>query len=369
MQKGITKLLKEKPALKSREIAKLLGLDRAAVSVHLHDNRKLYHQDGNFRWTLLESHTFVIQISGRSSWIAIEQFENALKSSGSPHDSDFINVTIKLPPECKVKLCAAARILALSNQLANAGKKVVLDFTDSREAVSYLNRAGLFDRLNPSIKVLPRRPQSSSAQLFNANSKKLVELHEIGIPGGENVPDRLKQSFIAAAGDAHANVLFSAIGELVSNVEEHAGSDQPGFAGLQCYGESTTRGLQIQTVVSDSGMGICGTLRPILKQKYPELAHEYDDKAPAADPKLVVLAFKKGGISRVDEEGRGLGLRNSGHSMEVLNGKLDIRQENFSVTLRYKDGDITEHWELNLPRILGTHIVFEIHLTGKQKSA
>lgn len=369
MQKGISKLLKESPGLKAREIAKELGLDRADVSSHLHGNAKLYHQDESFRWYLLELLTFSINIGGRSVWISSTQFESALRASGSPHDSDFKNISIKLQSQCKVTLCAAVKILALANQLATAGKKVTIDFTDCDDASSYLNRAGFFDRLNKDVNVLPRRPKTSSAKTYNANSIKLVELHEVGIPGGENIPARLKASFIAAVGPDHANVIFAAIGELVSNVEEHAGTEQPGFAGLQCYGDITAGGLRVQTVVSDSGKGICGTLRPVLQDKYPELSAQFSDQTAAADPKLVVYAFKKGGLSSVDDEGRGLGLKNSAHPMEVLNGKLTIRQENFSVTLKYKDGDIQDSWALDLPRILGTHIVIEITLTNKHKSA
>lgn len=368
MQKGISKLLKESPGLKAKELAKKLVLDRAEVSNHLHGNKNLYHQDASFRWFLWESVSFAINILSRSAWVSSEQFESALKSSGSPHDSDFINVSLKLPKQCKVKLCAAAKILAISNQLSAAGKNVTIDFSESEDAVSYLNRAGFFDRLQPNVKIIPKRPKSSAAKHFNANSSKLVELHEIGVLGGENVPERLKKSFIAVVGDEHANILFHAVGELVGNVEEHAGSMQPGFAGLQCYRETSTS-MQIMTVVSDSGVGICSRLRPVLRQKYPELAKEFDDKTPAADPKLVVHAFKTGGLSSVDAEGRGLGLKNSAHPMEVLNGKLSIRQENFSVTLRYSRGEITANWDMDLPRLLGTHIISELRLTNKQKSA
>lgn len=368
MQKGITKLLREVPWQKAKEIAKKLNLDRPEVSSHLHGSPHLYHQDSQYRWSLLESF-LQISITSRSSWISIAQFERALKNSGSPHSSDKSNVVVKLPAQCRVKLCAAARILAIANQMVEAGKYIAIDFSDCDEAASYLNRAGFFDRLHKNVDVFPERPANSAARNFNNNSNRLVELHEIGIPGGENVPDRLKASFAAAVGSDHAGILFSAIGELVGNVEEHAGTMQPGFAGLQCYGETSSKWLQIQTVVSDSGVGICGTLRPVLATRYPELVAEFDTQKPDADARLVVHAFTNGDISSVDDEGRGLGLKNSAHSMEVLNGKLSIRQENFSVTLEYKNGKTKEHVELGLPRILGTHIVSEIHLTNMQNSA
>lgn len=368
MQKGITKLLREVPWQKAKEIAKKLDLDRSEVSSHLHGSRHLYHQDSQYRWCLLESF-LQITIASRSAWISTAQFERALKNSGSPHNTNKPSVLIKLPAQCRVKLCAAARILAIANQMIGVGKYIAIDFSDCDEAASYLNRAGFFDRLHKDVDVFPDRPTSSAAKNFNNNSSRLVELHEIGVAGGENVPDRLKASFVAAVGSDHAGVLFSAIGELVGNVEEHAGSVQPGFAGLQCYGETSSKWLQIQTVVSDSGVGICGTLKPVLEKKYPELVAKFDAQKPDADAKLVVHAFTNGGISSVDDEGRGLGLKNSAHSMEVLNGKLSIRQENFSVTLEYKDGKTKEYVELDLPRILGTHIVSEIHLTNKHKPA
>lgn len=368
MQKGITALLKKEPWLKAKVIAKKLNLERSIVNKHLHDNKSIYHQSQASDWSLLDSF-LKLSLYSKSAWISASHFERALKQAGSPHDSAHRNIIIKISDQSKVKLCAASRILAIANQMANIGKYISIDFTGSEDAVSYLNRAGFFDRLHSSVDVFPRRPSESSAKNFNNNSRKLVELHEIGVPGGENVPDRLKASFIDAVGHDHANVLFSAIGELVGNVEEHAAAKQPGFAGLQCYVESARRRLQIQTVVSDSGVGICGTLRPVLAKKYPELLADFDKQTTANDASLVVHAFTNGEISSVDEEGRGLGLKNSAHSMEVLNGKLNIRQENFSVTLKYRDGERTVQVDLDLPRILGTQIVSEIHLTNKLISA
>ena len=58
------------------------------------------------------------------------------------------------------------------------------------------------------------------------------------------------------------------LSELLQNVEEHSGAATPGFAGLQFYKKTN----HIQTVISDSGLGIVGTLMPVLSQRYPELA-------------------------------------------------------------------------------------------------
>ncbi|MCZ8500021.1 hypothetical protein O9929_28255 [Vibrio lentus] len=44
-----------------------------------------------------------------------------------------------------------------------------------------------------------------------------------------------------------------------------------GFAALQVYSKTN----RIQTVISDSGVGIANSLRLVLKERYPELYEEF----------------------------------------------------------------------------------------------
>ncbi len=180
-----------------------------------------------------------------------------------------------------------------------------------------------------------------------------------------NVPERIKTSFIKAFGENHSSKLFTVVAEFVGNVEEHSATPIPGFAGLQCYGSADQR-PKVITVISDSGMGICETLRPAINERLPELARKFDPSLPVSNPKLILHAILKGGLSS-RTTGGGTGLHNSHSEAEKLNATIKIRQENFSVTLEYKAGVLEKKsWALNLPKLIGTHIVFEFSLTKTQ---
>lgn len=369
MQKRIIQLLSKKSGLKAREIASQLELERKSVSHHLHENLEVFIQDPDtFGWSIIKSASFVLELTCAGTWLTEVHFEKALAKSGSPLDADHGHVTIKIPAERKILLCAAAKILAIANQLVAIKKKVELDFSENKTALSYLNRAGFIDRLDKAIKILPKKPSSSAALQYNANNVGLVELLEIKAYGDEsiNVPERIKYSFIEAFGGDHSNKLFTVVAEFVGNVEEHSDTQIPGFAGLQCYGSADKGKARVITVVSDSGKGICETLRPALNEHFPELAKRFDPSLQGSDPKLIIHAMLKGGLSRLGT-GRGAGLHNSHAEAEKLNAKIKIRQENFSVMLEYKAGVLeNKSWALNLPKLIGTHIVFEFNLTKTQ---
>lgn len=362
MRKRIIQILSDTQALRAREIAKLLNVERREVTKLLYDNLEDFVQNENSAWSLKKDACLQIDFSGSSTWITQEHFERSLLKHGSPLDCGHGHIILKIPKERKVLFCAAARILALANQLAKVKSIVELDFRENPDALSYLRRAFFFERLDKSIKVLPRRPASISAEGLKANNKRLVELLPIDIGGDENVPERFKFSFIEAFGELHANKLHTVLGELIGNVEDHSETPIPGFAGLQSYnlkGETS-----IVAVISDSGRGICATLRPALDMYYPKIAAQFPETLEASDAKLLIHAMRKGGLSQKGKGEGGAGLNRSSGYAESLNATVSIRQEDFSVTLIYQNQDLHKHsWRLGLPKLLGTHIVFEFNLT------
>ncbi|MDG9927966.1 MULTISPECIES: ATP-binding protein [unclassified Pseudomonas] len=370
MKNRITRLLDENPGLKGREIARELELDRKAVSSFLYKNLDTFVQDPEtFGWSLLANTHFVLELTSSRTWLTQDHFEKILLKSGSPLDTDHSNVVIKVTDERKVLLCAAARILSLANQLAASGKKVGLDFTNNEGTISYLDRAGFFDRLEKSVSVVPQRPSSSAAQRFMANNIGLVELLEIeALPKnddtfdvGPSVPHRIKESFSEVFGSKNANKLFTVAGELVGNVQEHSETAIPGFAGLQAYGRDSNQTVVL--VISDSGKGICATLRPGLHKHFPEIAKKFEPSVEAADPKLIRHIMLHRGLSRLGK-GQGAGLHASHGIAEKLDAKVTIRQENFSVLMVYRAGTLEgSKFTLDLPKLHGTHIVFEFNLT------
>lgn len=362
MRKRIVQILSGSPALKAREIAKLLNVDRRDVTRFLYDNLEEFVQNENSAWLLKKDACLQIELTASSTWITQEHFERSLAKHGSPLDCGHGHIVLKIPKERKVLFCAAARILALANQLAKVKPIVELDFSENPEALSYLKRAYFFERLDRSIKVLPRRPASFNAEGLKANNKNLVELLPIDAASDENVPERFKLSFAEAFGDLHANKLHTVFGELIGNAEEHSETIIPGFAGLQSY--KLKGSTSIVAVVSDSGKGICQTLRPALAVHYPEVADQFPESLEASDAQLIIHAMRKGGLSKRGRGGAGLNI--SSGQAESLNAKVSIRQEDFSVTLTYKNHDLYKHsWRVGLPKLLGTHIVFEFNLTDK----
>lgn len=366
MLKRIFKLLQMQPGLKARGIASGLGVERKKVNQVLSRHTDIFVQDQTtYCWSLLDDTNFVLEFDVDSKWIAHRHFEVVLSEHGSPLDTHHEQVTIKITDERHLLICAAARVLALSNQLAAAGKKVVIDFTNNDATVSYLSRACFFARLDPTIEVLPNRPAASDAELLIANNPSLVELLEI-CPDEEdtNVPERIKNSFVAAFGDKDATKLFTLVAEMVGNVEEHSETEIPGFAGLQAYVRRNQK-QSVIVVISDSGKGICATLRPGLDQHYPQIAKQFPISEQDSNPKIILHAMQNGGLSRLGK-GRGAGFHASGGEAAKLDAKVTIRQENFAVYMRYQNGALEPpDWKNHLPKLLGTHIVFEFSLTDR----
>lgn len=364
MRKRIVQILTGNPGLRAREIAKLADLERRDVSRFLYDNLEEFVQNENSAWLLKKNACLQIEFTATSTWITQEHFERSLLKHGSPLDCGHGHIVLKIPKERKVLFCAAARILALANQLAKVKALVELDFSENTDALSYLKRAYFFERLDKTIKVLPRRPATFKSQIFKANNANLVELLPIDAQSDENVPERFKLSFAQAFGDLHANKLHTMFGELIGNAEEHSETVIPGFAGLQSYRMKGS--TSIVAVVSDSGKGICSTLRPALDRHYPEIAAQFPKSLEASDAKLIIHAMRKGGLSQRGKNKGGAGLNRSSWQAESLNATVSIRQEDFSVTLTYKNEDLYKlSWRLDLPKLHGTHIVVEFNLTNK----
>lgn len=366
MQKGIEKLLKRSPGLLAKEMARELKVEKAALNSFLHSEPSEYFKDGKFRWYLKRDVDFNIT-TRKAVWIDSSHIESALRKHGSPLESEVKCLNIVIEKERNLLLDAISKILALANQSVQMGKNVSIDIA-TPDTLSYLYRANFFERLHPEVKVTPKRPTSSTKNKTLGTNHRIVELQEIGVPK-TNVPKQIRNSLEQVASDQKSNVnaVQFAISELVSNVEDHSQTPYPGFAGLQCYGGSRPK---VMLVVSDNGLGISGTLRPVLASKYPDLALAFPRDDPESDPRLIIRAFTEGGISRViGDDSSGTGLHTSSRQAASLNANVLIRQENFEIHLTYRDGILEEpKLKLGLPKLLGTHIVFSFLLTKPETS-
>lgn len=358
----ISAFLKENPGTKARTIASKLGVDRTELNRLLHDYTDKFEQDSEFKWFLVSAE-YRIEF-GKNGWLTSGDFDSAF-SSTSPLTSRHTAVVLVLKDGCKPLLEFVARLLAFCNQMVAAGKLVTLNFEGSKKTLSYLDRIGFFDVLDQAIDVLPQRPKSNLSKTYQGNNDGVIEFRLIdpAAPDTE-IPSLLRNSFVRCAGDSYRQGAFTVLAELFSNVLEHSGTVSPGFACLQFY----PRGRKIQAVISDNGRGIVGTLAPVVPEKYPHIA-QIMAAAQHSGVALLTEIFKSGGFSKVNADGRGIGLKRSGDVAEKFKAKISVRQSDFELRVYHDHNGVQFGHELNLAHLDGTHICFEFKLDVADKSA
>ncbi len=356
----IQELLVRTPRLKAKDIALALHLDKHQVNQILHATSELFVQDDTYAWSIRPEVCLNIPI-GNGNWIRSGDFERALCRAGSPLVSGARWVVFTLAESSKLLLDALARLLAMSNQLADAGKTVVLDFSQCEGTLSYLDRAGFIRHLDSRVQILPERPEGLKSQVYEGNNEGLVELRKIDIESpNQDIPRQLREAFVSYAGEAYSVPALTVIGELFGNVGEHSGTRLPGLAGLQRYKRSKDRG-RIQTVISDSGLGVVGTLEPVLVEKYPKVAKELRREQGHLGIALLKRIFSKGGLTR--KRDGGVGMFASGQAAEKHNATITIRQSDFEFRVRWQNGVSNFSESLNLVRLDGTHVCVDFDLT------
>jgi hypothetical protein len=360
MLEKVTALLKRSPGLKAKNIAADIGAEKGDVNAFLYRNRDAFYKDADFNWFLSDPSELRIELTTRG-WLTAEEFENALGVGTPPLQARQDAVKFVIAKDSKIMIEALARLLALCNQLVAAGKRVSLDFTSCSSTLSYLNRIGFLDQLSNRVDVLPKRPKGSLASRFGGNNDGVVELIKIAADAPDHtIPKRLCQSFVRCADDEQYAVgAFTVLAELFGNVKEHSGSQLGGFAGLQFY--KKTR--HIQAVISDSGLGIVGTLEPVIPSRYPDVQRRI--QASKLPPGIALLqeVFSRGGLSQSRDSGRGLGLKRSGELACRFNATISVRQDSFELKVFHElDASIRFSHRLNLAHIQGTHICFDLKL-------
>jgi hypothetical protein len=364
MLEKIRDFVSQNPGLKARTIASRLGFERPPVSALLHAHKDTFRQDESSCWSLVPPEELRVEFSGKS-WLTAKDVEKLLSKAGSPLDSRCQRVVFSLKEGSRMMLESLARLLALSNQLAHAGKTLVLDFTESRSTATYLDRLGFFDHLNDAIQVLPKRPKRGLSKQYRGNNDGVVEFRAIDPAREEGeIPRLLERSFVSRAGENYSVAVMTILSELYSNVLEHSGANTLGFAGLQSY----KAGHRIQAVISDNGRGIVGTLEPVLQQRYPKVAQKIVDSIDHPGVALLKEVFSAGRISQVEADGRGLGLKRSGEFAKKFRARISVRQRDFELQIHHSNDQVAFTHDINLVRIEGTHICFDFMLDSPHNS-
>jgi hypothetical protein len=357
MIEDVKAYLKKNPESKAKDIAKELGCTTKEVNQILHYTPDVFLQDKTtFTWTLLSTNESTVTFSG--NWIDCNSFETSLLSA-----SGDIETATSITFVCEGSsflLDALARFLALCNQLAFNNRSVTIDFTNSGQLKHYLNRAGFFDHLNEQVNVLPNRPATSTAETHKGKSDNLAELGAVTPHEDESAKDelviRLTNKFIALVNDKYKTAVSTIYAELTGNIQDHSEAPFNGFAGLQRYGGNSPH---IQTIVSDSGVGIATSLRPSLQAHHKKLYEKYHKISVENDIALVTEVMSKGLISRYGA-GRGLGFQTSRDRALKFKAKYSVRQENFSLEFIFENEKLIRVVEKkNLVKILGTRICFD----------
>lgn len=359
----IIKLLRKNSGLKAREIAKRLNADKKDVNSILYGYSEEFSHDGEFRWSLQENGDVQI-LFPENTWVDSDAFEASLKNAGCLLSTQCKSIVFIVTKECKILLEAAARLLALCNQLAVIKKKVTIDFSSCESTRTYFDRIGFIQHLDIRVHVLPARPAISAATTYRGNSDTVVEFGAIHLDDPDiAIPKMLKNQFVHHAGEHYSDAAFTIFSELFGNVCEHSNTPIPGFAALQKYKYPQPH---IQTVVSDSGAGIVGTLRPVLLRHYPKLAEKYCFNDPKSEVLLLKEVLEKGRITQTGcakKTGRGLGLKRSQQYAVQYNANISVRQETFELKLSYRSGKLRDwSYMISMPKIMGTHVCFDFIL-------
>lgn len=363
-KEDIAELLKDKPGAMARELARLLNVDKTALNKYLYhsnDNLGDFRRDTKYRWYVLGSvHK---RIDFPDSWVTRDLFEEALSSDLSEIDAKLDSATFVFSAKCSFMLDSLALLLSLCNQLANEKVDVVLDFGKGTSFYYYLNRMGFFDQLVESITVVPKRPEISTAVTYNGKNESLIELKAIEPKNKimeDEVVGKLTECFISLSDEKYRMAAFTIFSELIGNIRDHSETKLVSFAGLQMY----RKVRHIQTVVSDSGLGIAKTLRSTLKENHPDLYKLYKKNSIENDIQLVSVAVGRGHISSAKEEGRGLGFARSKDWAKKFKATLSVRQERFSLEFDLTGDHKQPKFEVkeNLCKISGTHFCFDFYI-------
>ncbi|MGF6210378.1 hypothetical protein [Comamonas sp. 4034] len=348
------------PGTKARDVAAFLGKDKSAVNQVLYKHSDKFSQGDDFGWSVIGHEELRIEFP-EDSWLSTREFEDILSRHCTPWHDACKRVIFVFKKECRMLLDALARLLALSNQLDAAGKKVSLDFTACRSTLSYLDRMDFFEVLASNIAILPHRPRDRRGALYMGNNDGVIELRVIDPANPDNeIPRLLERSFVRCVDESYSTLALTVIGEPFKNVLDHSRSSLAGFAGLQAYKNRT----RIQVVISDNGLGIVGTLQPILQSRYPKIASRIDKSKEHAGIALLKEVFSTGQISQVEDDDRGTGLKSSGDLAGKYSARIFVRQEDFELRIDHRPEGTRYTSRTNLVRINGTHISFDFKLDG-----
>ncbi len=300
------------------------------------------------------------EINFPPTWVNGYTLERSLRAARIERDGDN-RIEYHVPVGCKVMVDAGARLLSLVNQQVNAGYDVTMTFDDPDGALGYLNRAGFVRLLHPRACVWPDRPDDAVLVAREGASGSLVEFTAISPVDRASVND-VPRALSTKLSDVVRirlqgpkvkkleNATYTIFSELIENVYEHSQTELDGFAALQVYGATS----KAQIVVSDSGVGLLSTLRPVLGRDARELIGHVDVEVL---DRLLAKGISRHGLPR------GAGLHSCAKYAREWGATIDLRLETCALSVS-PQGVVSEasiSYQDRTP-LRGTHFCFTIPL-------
>jgi hypothetical protein len=295
-----------------------------------------------------------VQLGG--NWLDASNVDAAIGRAGDPATAESEGLVIHIPIGCKLLIDGAIRLLAFANQFSKRGVAVQLVFQGGAAGtMGYLDRMGFFDHLAPAVQVCPNRPALSGAVVYQGWNDGLVEICAINEEEDRyELLDKLVEALRTTCGGRHDFASFEGamatiLSELVDNVYEHGGKGVTGYAALQSYPGSNT----VRVIVSDDGHGLMETIRPALEARHNRYRL-------VKDVELLVEMFRDG-LSRLDDNKRGNGLKGCAARAIQFKAKLEVRLKTQNVLLIPSGSNYVPNRTLmstDLTEMAGTHICF-----------
>ncbi|MBF4322712.1 ATP-binding protein, partial [Vibrio anguillarum] len=127
MELAIQNLLRERPNLKAKKIASILGLDRKKVNSFLYVNSSTFIQNEDYEWSLSNEVLKVVFPVPTRNWLTSAGFEEVIKQYNGLWDEETTTIEMTFLGGSFL-LDSLGKLLALINQLVYAGKSISLDF-------------------------------------------------------------------------------------------------------------------------------------------------------------------------------------------------------------------------------------------------
>ncbi len=232
------------------------------------------------------------------------------------------------------------------------GARVPLRLPDSEEVLRYLVR---MDFPTHAVEYFAATGPHMPDQVPRAeDSPVLLEITRVVTSNDvqhivQRIQDRLAKILITQLGytELHVNRFAVAVSEICQNIPDHA--QAPGLIAIQRYHYAKRLGRNlVKIAVADAGVGIRRSLAPRYGSQSGQV---WDDQA------AISMAFERG-VSRVEDPGRGQGLKRVREMVKAWGGSLLVRSG--TAQLQFRGGRSQRAPVKDLVPLPGTQILIEL---------